>query len=55
MNTYYYVNTPSKIKSIIKKLTTDLVVEGKEEVILADTAVKLMSKNSSIIFWNCKI
>lgn len=43
-----YVNTPSKIKSIIKKLTTDLVVEGKEEVILADTAVKLMSKTHQL-------
>ena len=29
---------------LIKKLQKDLVVEGKDEVILADTAVKLMSK-----------
>ena len=29
---------------LIKKLKKDLVVEGKEEVILADTAVKLMTK-----------
>jgi SNF2 family DNA or RNA helicase len=29
---------------LIKKLTRDLVVEGKEEVILGDTPVKLMSK-----------
>jgi len=43
-----YVDTPSKIKSIIKKLTTDLVVQGKEEVILADTAVKLMSKTHQL-------
>ena len=43
-----YVETPSKIKSIIKKLTTNLVVEGKEEVILADTAVKLMSKTHQL-------
>ena len=43
-----YVETPSKIKSIIKKLTTDLVVQGKEEVILADTAVKLMSKTHQL-------
>jgi len=30
--------------SLIKRLKKDLVVEGKEEVILADTPVKLMSK-----------
>jgi len=29
---------------IVKKLERDLVVEGKEEVILADTPVKLMQK-----------
>ena len=32
------------IKNIIKKLERDLVVEGKDEVILADTPVKLMQK-----------
>lgn len=32
------------IKNIIKKLERDLVVEGKNEVILADTPVKLMQK-----------
>ena len=31
-------------KDMIKKLERDLVIEGKEETILADTAVKLMSK-----------
>jgi hypothetical protein len=31
-------------KNIIKKLERDLVVEGKDEVILADTPVKLMQK-----------
>ena len=30
--------------AMIKRLTKDLVIEGKEETILADTAVKLMSK-----------
>lgn len=33
-----------KTYSLIKKLKKDLVIEGKEEVILADTGVKLMSK-----------
>ena len=32
------------ISSLIKRLKTDLVVEGTDEVILADTGVKLMSK-----------
>ncbi len=31
-------------KALIKRLKADLVVEGKEEVILADTGVKLMQK-----------
>ena len=39
-----YVSTPLKTQNIIKKLTTDRIVEGKNNVILADTAVKLMSK-----------
>jgi hypothetical protein len=34
---------PSTI-ALIERLKKDLVIEGKEEVILADTAVKLMSK-----------
>jgi hypothetical protein len=33
-----------KTKMIVKKLEKDLVVEGKDEVILADTPVKLMQK-----------
>jgi len=37
---YCDINTTN----LIKQLTKDLVIEGKEEVILADTAVKLQSK-----------
>jgi len=39
-----YVDMSEKTKMIVKKLERDLVVEGKEEVILADTPVKLMQK-----------
>jgi hypothetical protein len=39
-----YVEMSDKIKLIVKKLERDLVVEGKDEVILADTPVKLMQK-----------
>ena len=39
-----YVNLKDSTYKIIDKLKKDLVVEGKEEVILADTAVKLMMK-----------
>lgn len=39
-----YVDMSDKTKKIIKTLEKDLVVEGKEEVILADTPVKLMQK-----------
>jgi hypothetical protein len=39
-----YVDMSEKIKMIVKKLEKDLVVEGKDEVILADTPVKLMQK-----------
>jgi hypothetical protein len=39
-----YVDMSDKTKMIVKKLERDLVVEGKEEVILADTPVKLMQK-----------
>ena len=35
---------PPHIAEIIKRLKKDLVVQGKEEVILADTPTKLMSK-----------
>jgi hypothetical protein len=39
-----YVELKDSTYKIINKLKKDLVVEGKEEVILADTAVKLMMK-----------
>jgi hypothetical protein len=39
-----YVEMSEKTKMIVKKLERDLVVEGKDEVILADTPVKLMQK-----------
>lgn len=39
-----YVDMPDVIKNISKKLERDLVVEGKDEVILADTPAKLMQK-----------
>ena len=38
------VPMPDKIKSLISKLKSDLVIKGQSEVILADTSVKLMSK-----------
>ena len=42
--TILHIDIDDKVKSIIKKLSRDLVVEGKDEVILADTPVKLMQK-----------
>ena len=39
-----YVDMTDRTKQIIKTLEKDLVVEGKDEVILADTPVKLMQK-----------
>ena len=39
-----YVELKDSTYKVIDKLKKDLVVEGKEEVILADTAVKLMMK-----------
>jgi hypothetical protein len=39
-----YVEMSEQTKMIVKKLERDLVVEGREEVILADTPVKLMQK-----------
>lgn len=39
-----HVAMSDKTKMIVKKLEKDLVVEGKDEVILADTPVKLMQK-----------
>lgn len=38
------VDAPGSILNLCKKLTKDLVVEGKNDVILADTSVKLMQK-----------
>lgn len=54
-NVIYYP-TPENIKKIVSKLLSDLVVKGKSgEVILGDSAAKLMSKihqveNGSVIF-----
>jgi hypothetical protein len=39
-----YVTMKDSTYSMIKRLKRDLVIEGKEEIILADTAVKLMMK-----------
>jgi hypothetical protein len=39
-----YVTLKDSTYNIIKKLKKDLVIEGKEEIILADTPVKLMMK-----------
>lgn len=39
-----FVDAPDKIHSLCAKLKKDLVVEGSDEVILADTSVKLMQK-----------
>ena len=39
-----HIDMCDKTKMIVKKLEKDLVVEGKDEVILADTPVKLMQK-----------
>ena len=51
----HYVTLKNSTYKVINKLKKDRVVEGKNEVILADTAVKLMSKehqlgSGSIIF-----
>ena len=50
---YYPID--AKIKQMVKRLMTNLVLEGKEDTILGDTAAKLMSKvhqseNGTIIF-----
>ncbi len=39
-----YVDAPDMIINLCSKLKKDLVIEGKEDVILADTGVKLMQK-----------
>jgi hypothetical protein len=41
---FVYIPMPDQIKSLINKLTKARVIVGKGEIILADTAVKLMSK-----------
>ena len=38
------IRIPTRTNDIIKRLKRDNVIEGKEEVLLADTAVKLMQK-----------
>ena len=38
------VTLEDKTYALAKRLSKDLVIEGKDEVILADTAVKLMMK-----------
>ena len=42
--TVLYCDIKESTKQLIRRLKKDLVVEGKEETILADTAVKLQSK-----------
>ena len=39
-----FVDIDSQVKNIIKELKKERVVQGNEEVILADTPVKLMTK-----------
>jgi hypothetical protein len=39
-----YVDMKESTHALIKRLENDLVVQGKQEVILGDTSVKLMSK-----------
>ena len=52
--TVLYVDMKPSTVSIIDKLMKDLVVEGKDEVILADTAAKLMQKMHQIWSGTCK-
>ncbi len=44
IETVIEVEMPIKVRKLIDKLKKDLVIEGQSEVILADTATKLMSK-----------
>ena len=39
-----YVDIKEETRGLIRKIKKDLVIEGKEEVVLADTPVKLMTK-----------
>jgi hypothetical protein len=43
-----YVRLKDSTYNLINKLKSDLVIEGKEETILADTAVKLMMKTHQL-------
>jgi hypothetical protein len=43
-----YVDICNQAKDIIRNLKRDLVVEGRDETILADTGVKLMSKTHQL-------
>ena len=52
--TVLYVDMKPSTISIIDKLMKDLVVEGKNEVILADTAAKLMQKMHQLWSGTCK-
>jgi hypothetical protein len=52
--TVLYVDMKPSTVSIIDKLMKDLVVEGKDEVILADTAAKLMQKMHQLWSGTCK-
>jgi hypothetical protein len=52
--TVLYVDMKPSTISIIDKLMKDLVVEGKDEVILADTAAKLMQKMHQLWSGTCK-
>lgn len=49
-----YVDMKPSTYLIADRLIKDLVIEGKEEVILADTAVKLMQKLMQIYSGTCK-
>ena len=52
--TVLYVDMKPSTVAIVDKLCKDLVVEGKEEVILADTAAKLMQKMHQLWSGTCK-
>ena len=52
--TVLYVDMKPSTVSIIDKLMKDLVVEGKDEVILADTSAKLMQKMHQLWSGTCK-
>jgi hypothetical protein len=52
--TVLYVDMKPSTKLMVDKLCRDLVIEGKEEVILADTAAKLMQKMHQMWSGTCK-